>query len=547
MILAVAAYLADDPFIGVIYTGFIVYVFVSEYKHSEETGKEIRFLTELDRFLGNLKHHYFRTGSIRDALFYAADGIKAPLSIELAEIAGILESPDLRTLGNAYQNSEKNRYLRLLMSMMMLVEENGDQDNENGSVFINAAMQLRMEVRDERRFIKNRKHKFMGLTWTAALPSLSVGFIASWATETNPNLLLFYYGRTGTLLRLTIAGISFVCYRFVSGLKNAGIESTNEEALGSNVILRWLEGLKKGIKRIVLFCFTGLIVLSALMYSHKEAVRLLQTDTGNIEMLCDIADGRQIAAMEYLIPLYTRKLVMEKGPMPDVEELAGELLNEDGIGNAEVASSAAEEVIRRAEMAVSEGTDIIDLIVVLAAAAIAAFYPKLGGVFDKIVRNSKVKDEIILLQLIVSIQKDVPGISPRVIMETLESFSVYFKEPLRRCIDEYGICETEALEWLKNSCENTDFVRIVDCFIMADELGTETAFDEISSEIRAFREDRKAERTIDLENDVLLGTLAAILPGGIILFGYLLVPFMISALNLFNSYQNSLKDFISIT
>ena len=548
MVLALAAYLADDPFTGILYTGFIIYVFVSEHGMSERSRKEIRFLTEIDCFLGNLKHHYFRTGSIRDAVFFATDGIGLPLRREIEEISDILESPEMKTLGIAYQNSHKSRYLRILMSMIMLVDENGDQNTGNGSVFINAVMQLRMEVRDARRFMNNRRHKFMGLTWTAALPLMSVGFIAAWAADTNPNLLLFYYGRTGTVLRLAILGIGFVCYRFAANLKNTGIE-TAQDADGEDrdPFTDRIRQLKKSIKSVILFCCAGVTVLLCLISGHAEAVQLLKTDTRNIEMLCDIADGRQIAAMEYLIPLYTCELIENKDLPRDPQQIAYRLLEEKGIGSTEVASSAADEIIRRAQAADRERTDPVDLLTVLVFAALTACCPKLDMIFEKLLKGGKIKDEIILLQLIVSIQKDVPGIDPKAILETLESFSVYFKEPLRKCIDEYGICETEALEQLRNSCDNADFLRIVDCFIVADELGTETAFDEISSEIRAFREDRKAERTIDLENDVLLGTLAAILPGGIILFGYLLVPFMISALNLFNTYQDSLKDFISIT
>jgi hypothetical protein len=72
---------------------------------------------------------------------------------------------------------------------------------------------------------------------------------------------------------------------------------------------------------------------------------------------------------------------------------------------------------------------------------------------------------------------------------------------------------------------------------MADELGLEDAFEEITAEIENFTENRKLERKINLDNEGLLGAMISVLPGGAILFGYLLCPFMIRSMQIFNEYQ----------
>ena len=543
-----AVMVSKDRIYGGMCLCFLAYVALREYRTSKKADSQLKYLTELDRFCQNLKHVFFRTGSIRDAVFLGSGRVKQPLKKELEDIYGILESPDAGTLGSVYQNSDKDKYLRLLMSLFLLVEENGDSNTDEGSVFMNAVMQLRMEARDERRAISARRHKFMGLSLTAALPCASVLLIASWGAGVNPNLLTFYYGRTGTVFRIVILMISLICYRIVSGLKNPDIPQKE----GIYLVVKGkrtdiLENIGLNLRRTILFSFFGIVMLLSLLEAHHETVRLLKTDHSNINMLCDVADGRQIAAMEYLIPAYTQIYTEDSADHPAKDELAEILLEEDGIRTLEVASASAEEIIRRVEAIDDEKPDPIDLIIVIAAGLAGFFYPDLEVFFETLMRRSRIKDEIMQFQTIISMQKDVPGMSPILIMESLESFSDYFRPSLKTCLNDIGTNEEEALLRLKMSCTDPDFERIADCFMMADELGVTDAFDEISSEIRAFREDRRSERTIRIDNDVLLASLTAVIPGGLILFGYLLVPFMVSALNMFNSYQNSLKDYISIS
>ncbi|MCR5331484.1 MAG: hypothetical protein K6E62_09905 [Lachnospiraceae bacterium] len=548
VLILAAVLISKDRVYGGLCAAFLIYVAVREFRSSKAADYRIKYLDELDRFCGNLKHHFYRTGSVRDAVFFGMDRIKQPLKKDLKEIFGMLESADIKTLGGVYQNSDKDKYLRLLLSLLMLIDENGDDLTGEGSVFMNSVMQLKMEAKDERRFIVTRRHKFMGLTLTAALPSATVLFIAAWGVSTNHELMTFYYGRAGTVFRMAILFVSLICYRITAGLREPDAAKDKEIRLllGSGTV-KLLTGLKLASRRIILFSMSGLVMLIAVCASHHDMKELLKTDVSNINMLCDVADGRQILAMENFIPKYTAKYAGQPESLPAADELAVMFLDEDGIRTDEVAGIASKEVIRRVDMINRQKPDLIDVIIVIAAGLTGAVYPYIGILFDRIMRDSRIKDEIMQFQTIIGIQKDVPGINPAVILESLESFSSIFRPYLKKCLNDYGVNENEALTVLRHSVTDPDFERIAECFMMADELGIKDAFDEIASEIRTFREDRRAERSIQLDNDTLLGSLTAIIPGGLILFGYLLIPFMVSALNMFNSYQDSLKDYISIT
>ena len=78
---------------------------------------------------------------------------------------------------------------------------------------------------------------------------------------------------------------------------------------------------------------------------------------------------------------------------------------------------------------------------------------------------------------------------------------------------------------------------------MVDEVGLELAFAEVGAEIVNFKEDRKLERQMMLDDEVTLGTILAVIPGGLILFGYLLIPFMYKAMTQFNTYMGNLNAY----
>ena len=537
LIVLMSAVACDNPVFGGACAAFLMYVCVQEIESRGKTRKMLRFLSEMDVFLGNLRHQYFRTGLVRDAFYFANDGIGEELSPKIKEMLEILESEDIRTRGTAYLNSDNNKFLRLLMSIAMLVEENGDRrDRESESVFINAIMQMRLEVRDERRYISSRMHKFTGLTLTSSIPLAAVPFIASWGVSTNSSLLLFYYGRTGSLLRAVLLVVCLLCYNAVRRLKDPEGNTVSAAT-----------GIPPETLRLILFSGAGLLMFVSLIIAHSQARKLIISDISNISMISEYADGKQLAAMEYLIPQYTLRLINGETVFADRDELAAVLLDEQGIRTSEVALACADEILERADSWKREHIDLPDAVAVLLAALMGFAFTSFEKLFDHALREGRIRDEIMQFQSIIAMQKDVPGITSVTIMESLESFARLFKGPIRKCLNNYGVNDILALTEMKESDRNADFRRIGDCFISADELGVKDAFDEISAEIRAFREDRNSDRNIILDNDALLASVLSIIPGGLILFGYLLVPFILSALSLFDVYQSSLKDYISIT
>ena len=330
--------------------------------------------------------------------------------------------------------------------------------------------------------------------------------------------------------------VGFLCFRGVARLRDPDIKDVEA----------WIRKLGAA-GHALLFATAGFTMFLALILSHLEARELLLSDVSNVSMVSDLADGRQLLAMERLIPVYTGRYYQAGGDIPERDVLCALLLDEQGIRTEEVAGATSDEIIRRLDALNHENIDVLDLLIVILAGMAGFCYPGMTAVFDSALKNGRIRDEIMQFQTVISMEKDVPGMTTVTILESLEQFAGYFSDGLRKCLNGYGTNDTEALSRLKYSYDNRDFARIVDCFMAADEVGVGEAFDEISAEINVFREDRRSERMIILDTDVLLASLMSVIPGALILFGYLLIPFMVSALGMFEEYQSSLKDYISIT
>ena len=548
---------------------YMVYFYYTEFLSSAVTKLEIRFLKGFDSFLGTIRHYYYKTGSIKDALIMAESDSDRIMRGHIRTMSACLNAADPAAGVNAFLNGGYHKHLKLFLALARLVEENGDIEDENGSVFLNSCMHLKYDIEEEARFISEKRHRFSGLMYTAVLPVLAVPFIALWGVSTIPSLNLFYNGYVGAAVKTVLILVSFLCY-------NALLELRDGEKLGKkkHTVAAALTGIpvwerivstvmalsgKKpdriaddlkhlcqaykvktfySLKLIYLFAgFTTAMLIFSM--GHAESARIYKYDTSDISQLTSVADSRQLSAMEKLIPEYTA-YILDNGLNPEKTELVEKLLGEKDIKTETVAVSAAEEILERTEKYRMEHTGPKDILFALIAALVLFCLPDVVLFFKKALIEGRIRDEIMQYQSIIHMLKKVPGVSAIYIMEEMERFSEVFRPAIKQCIDEYSISGEKAISRLYEADKSHEWRNLIDSFMMADELGIEDAFEEISSEIENFKENRKLDRRILLDTEGMLGAVIAVLPGGLILFGYLLCPFMVRSMQIFNEYQSGM-------
>ena len=548
---------------------YLIFVINREVRASAFIKNEIKFLKAFNRFLGIMRHYYYKTGSIVDALVISETDADPVIKDHVREMAACLSSSDTVSKVDFFMNSDNHRYFKLFMTLAHLVSENGDVYDENGSVFLNSCMHLKTDIEEDSRFIIEKKQRFSGLVLTIVLPVLAIPYIAMWAVSSIPTLNVFYNGYTGVFLRLLLLLISYLCYCAVYNIKGNNGQKKKKYIIASFLsdnalferIPSFLIGINPGkteriklcIKRlsesygikafymhkVLLFVVFYGISITVFAAGHNASRNIYKYDSAEIQDIIMSADARQISAMEELIPQYTVYLIENRAERTK-EELVIMLLDEKEIKSSEVAETAADEILRRIESYKNEVLEIRDVLIAFLIAIAAYNYPNISLFFKKSFMDSREMDEVMQFESIIHMLKKVPGVSIVSLLEEMERFSEIFRPSIKQCLDEYNISDEAALNRMYESERNPEFRKVIDCFLMADELGIEDAFEEISTDIENFRENRKLDRKLLLESEGMLGAVIAVVPGGLILFGYLLGPFMIRSLQIFNEYQSGL-------
>lgn len=553
---------------------FIAYVLVGTVSDNVIRKEEIAFLKNADTMLQSVIHYFYQQPSPKDALERAMHITEKKMRTNADELYQVLNSPNTDEAKRTYMAGSHHKYMKLFLQLSERVEEYGDTvTREDGSVYVASLMQIRSDMQDEKRYIQEKHHRFMALGLTAAIPVIAVPYIANWAISTLPSLGPFYVSRIGSLIKIFLLLVSVICYELVEMLMDA-----SHGAGRNRSFLIWLSGkqpfagvlryitekdysktirINEKLKRTgerynakvlimlkIVYAIVALIIsFLVLQYGHKERRDYLMNDTSEIENISDTADGKQVAAMERLVPEYVKKYI-ESGEEIDRERLIDVLLyDEQGLRTEAVAAETADEIIGRVIAYRREKFDPLDILLVILCTVLGFGYPGFmldvrGGIVD-----NKMQDEVIQFQSLINMQSRVHGITSMTILESMEEFSYIFKPAIQQCINEFNIDDIAALQRLYNTETYPGFRKIVDNFLMVDEVGLELAFAEVGAEIVNFKEDRKLERQMMLDDEVTLGTILAVIPGGLILFGYLLIPFMYKAMTQFNTYMGNLNAY----
>ncbi len=537
---------------------FLIYVFCNEMTYSGSVKREAAFLADFDEFLSHVRHFYYYTNSAEDAIFYSIPKCSKKIRPILEELLGCLESEDrVRMLSDI--SGGRHKYVRLFTSLVMTVSENGDLFEGSSSVFLDSVMQLRCDVQGEKRYLEGRKHRFTGLGLTAALPSVAVPAVAAWGSDTIPSLKSFYYGRGGGVMLCLILIMTYLCYTAITYLREghrpaekpfSGMiaKITAGKGIPAKVITL-VKGWKKSLEADLLFRKTVLaaaaviIMVPVLAAGHAGTRRLLTDDVSDVENVSDTADGNQLKAMKSAIPKFMHEYIGKD--LPEEDRLAEMLLDEPGFRSKTVAADTAAEIVGRLKRYRREVFGFSDILIVIAAAGLAFVFPDVGRIFKNALLDGQKQDEVMRFQSLINMQKRVPGITPVEILESMEAFSDIFRNSLQQCINNFSVNDELALTELFEAEDYPEFRKLTDCFMAVDEAGVENAFEEVTAQITSFRESRELDRTILMDNNVLLASLLAVIPGGLVLFGYLLIPFMARAMTMFSDYQDALRGYMN--
>jgi hypothetical protein len=483
-------FLREGGYRTVAFSGFFLYFVYREVFYLLK-GREAKKAKEIFcRVLMNTGHQYYRSRQVAEAVYDAAEGMPLDTKKNLRRIYEILGAKDRQSGIEEYKRKVKNRYYRVFLMQIAAVEEHGDEERkegEGGSVFLWNLGNLRMEAELAQRNEQRMRYLLSGLGFVVAVPMFTIPAIHRWAVGNLPELSSFYDGIAGRSLELSVYAISFLLYEFLNGLRGIPYRPV------FSAWIRWLSHLKN-LQEI----FTRFYQARKKHFEKRAALLKKQGDTRTLfefflHQLFGAFSGALIGLCLYL--MYLRYGV---------------------------------------------GTNPIWIVLFILAVVLGREYPVLRLNMERLICLDKREEEVLRLEFLIRLEKQLPGITSLELLEDLEQNAQLFRNSLRECIGDYGTDENEALLCLWQKEDYPPFRKLVDMFVMAEEIGVEDAFEEIDAEIEQFLENQKLETEIMQQRRADFAVLLACIPGVFLMFGYLIFPFMAECFRMLEYYNGSL-------
>lgn len=541
-----------------------------EFLEHKVGSMEMTLMYQMDRFLSDTRHSFYKHGMIDAAIEEASERSGRIMKVNSVKIQSVLESGDKETAIRLYSETVSNRFLRMFLSVAVYVSEFGDKFINGVSMFLMNINTIKGDIYIELMNRKETDYKFSGMVFTTLGPVYMLGLIKRWALSVTPKLAGFYHGTGGVTLEIMIYVITVVMYVMINELKEkneVGIKEHDFLQRMSRIrfIYRVLNNYSKKnsiklekqeellyrvgetlsakqflLKRLMYgtFVFLLCIFISSMMHwqnrkdiltSHK-----LPTETETV------IPSRMIDAAGELVVKYTNRY---KDGLPEETKLKEEIRSEGIFRNDNAITAIIKEIKNRSQQYKREYFRWHELLFAVCTGSVAYWCPYLMILYRRKVLNLNMGNEVAQFQSIIMLVMYLNNTTVIKVLELMESFAVIFKESIKSCINDYSAGDLNALEKLKMREQYEPFRRLVDNLIVADKIGIKKAFDEVAEERKVSQEMRNQEYRITRDKKVIAGTIMSFVPAVITVAFYWIIPFSMNALAGLSDYDTIMSGF----
>ena len=543
-----------------------------------------KLLKQQINFFSEIRHAYHEYNMVEEAIYQVAQDDEQPeMSRQAEKIYEVLISNDPEGELEKYYDIAPNPYLKEFAGISYLTKEFGDRKVEGTSLYlknlnnITQEMQLELLKRDKLDYV------FQSLSLISIVPILFMEPIKNWAISQFSFTASFYNGKTGMILQILILLLTFVCYLLTRKLKDNGSVNTNtkdtenpwQAKLYKIGIFRKLIDLfipKKGTKeyrklqqelkaaaskdkiewlyinRILLSIFAFVVAILVIMYLHNLVIQNVYTEpTADYDVIGQMSERQQRTAMQITESdnAYIRSL--RGNPNITVDDIVREMqrgrINKDYVESSDAEIQvAAERVLDKIKLVNSENMKWFEVLIAMVIAVIAYNAPVWMLKFQARMRQLEMEDEVMQFQTIILMLMRIERVNVEIILEWLERYANFFKEPISKCVNNYESGPWEALEQLKEDVSYPQFIRIVESLQAAvEKIPIADAFDELDTERDYYQARRKESNERLISRKGMIGRGIGFAPMIVIFVGYLIVPLVFIGMTSMTQSMNSMS------
>jgi len=547
----------------------ITVIIVSLYINSIITNmlignKSDKILNYLPESIDDIKQNYHITKMADIAIKEAAKKANKELSSKLYEIYNILKSPNIKIEIQKYQDSCRDKFLNIILKFSYLVMTYGDADEKGESIYIKNLNRIIEEINMER--IKRIKLNFYlkALPLIAIIPVFFPPIIENWVKTNFSGASSFYDSSTGFFVKNLVIFTTFICYNIISKFKNINqgkdfdkqpieykiLKNPFIKTLIDRITTKSYKRIKLRnliedsnsklneecvyLRRITAFTLAFLAVVTMFIIGHNiNKKRILNDPTyavnnnffGMIGKLSD--ENIDVEGINNLDKQVIKTIRSDN--YEEIKEEIRQIVMANGYTGDEI-DIATERIVNKYFDIKKEKLKLWEIFLSILVAIGCSYLPILLLYVDKSFIQSEIRDEIFQFHTIIMLLMNHKNTSVKLIIEWMTQTSKYLKPQLIRCLNNFHNPDA-ALKELMDSTKNKEFKNIVENLLIAtNKIEIKEAFDSLENDREYFKEQRKERNEQEVIRKVSIAKTIAYFPLYVTLFGYLVIPLVLTSL-----------------
>ena len=543
--------------------------FIETFISGQVDKVDDKLLKEQINMFSEMRHAFHEFNLVEEAVYEVAQNDQLDVSRQAEKIYEILIADDPEMELEKYYDIAPNAYLKEFAGISYLTKEFGDRKDKDGaSLYLKNLNNITQEMQIE--ILKREKldYVFQSLSMIAAVPILGLEIIKKWAVDTFAFTKQFYDGKTGFLMQMALIVITFICYELVRKLKDNGSVNT-----GRDMQNPWEQKLykKKAVKK-----FIDKIMPKPGTKEYRVKIKLMKDSATKLKMEWLYIDRCLYALIAFLVMMFifwqlhnlTRSYIYDEpqadydllGEMTEKEKksayaelevhnkmiekylsndgttadmIAKDLQKEDFYQNAtdDEIKEASEWIMGDIKTLQNEYMKWFEFLISFGIAALAYYGPIWLLMFQKIMRQMEMENEVMEFQTIILMLMKIERVNVEMILEWLERYSNIFREPISKCVNNFESGPWEALEELKDDVTFPQLIRIIESLQSAvEKIPIRQAFDELDTERAYYQEKRKESNERLISRKSLIGKVVGFAPLVCLFVLYLIGPLVVIGL-----------------
>lgn len=552
-------------------TAALIYIIHSFVIFKSVSNKEMVLLKQTINFISEVRHQYYTTGSVTEAIYESLVEAPQPVETHMEYIYNILESDDVEEEMNIYNDHVPNRFLKLFLSICVSIVRFDDRTVNGESLFIMNLSHLKEDIDIEIRKREKLSHGLGGLSIISAIPIFTLKPIQLWAVSNMPEIEHYYTGAYGAICFTLICLSSLIIYNVI--LNKHTIEHQGfvdhvylDKLLDIKIISVAIDNIKYRnygnalkldemlhhmgekitveqlyVKRIlvgILAVIIGFVLSFSIHFNNRNYIL---NNTDDMESLMITSSNSSIINEIKEIVVELANIYKDDKDI-DLSGIEAVIKSQNILSNDSFIKIAAEEVMKKIHKYQNDYFMWYELVLILLAGA-AGFQAPIWEInYRRQKLEMNMEDEVVQFQSIIMLLMYIERISSLDILKWMENFAVVFKNSISECIDDFPNGEQEALERLKEKEPYPGFQKIVDNLLDTDRIGIRRAFDEVQADMRSFSEKRRQDNEIYIGNTVAQCGFLAFVPILEVILLYLCGPMVIESMLQFVQYSKEMNS-----